>query len=79
MNVFTVGKVIVGIGSSGTYISVINIITALTSAKEQGQYFSYIGFTWGLGTMSVCFFFPSLLVAENQQNRTADWRCFRCQ
>lgn len=51
MNSFIVGKAITGIGSSGTYISVINIITALTSAEEQGRYFGYIGFMWGLGTM----------------------------
>ena len=59
MNAFIVGKAITGIGGSGTYISVINIITALTSAEEQGRYFGYIGFMWGLGTMSVCrcFFF----------------------
>jgi len=57
MNSFIVGKAITGIGSSGTYISVINIITALTSAEKQGRYFGYIGFMWGLGTMSVsCLF-----------------------
>ena len=56
MNAFIVGKAISGIGESGTYISIINIITALTSAEEQSQYFSYIGFMWGLGTMSVSAF-----------------------
>lgn len=53
MNAFIVGKVITGIGSSGSYISVINIITALTSPLERGRYFGYIGFMWGLGTMLV--------------------------
>lgn len=57
MNIFIVGKAITGIGSSGTYISVINIITALTSAEKQGRYFGYIGFVWGLGTMLVCYCF----------------------
>ncbi|KAL8689578.1 MAG: hypothetical protein Q9218_004782 [Villophora microphyllina] len=51
MNALIVGKVITGIGSSGTYIAVIAIITALTSAEEQGRYFGYIGFMWGLGTI----------------------------
>ncbi|KAL8646732.1 MAG: hypothetical protein Q9226_006737 [Calogaya cf. arnoldii] len=51
MNAFIVGKAITGFGSSGTYISVIVIITALTSAKDQGRYFGYIGFMWGLGTV----------------------------
>ena len=53
MDAFIVGKVITGIGSSGTYISVINIITALTAVDKRGRYFGYIGFTWGLGTMLV--------------------------
>ncbi|KAL8757547.1 MAG: hypothetical protein Q9199_002153 [Rusavskia elegans] len=51
MNAFIVGKAITGFGSSGTYISVIVVITALTSAKDQGRYFGYIGFMWGLGTV----------------------------
>ncbi len=56
MNAFIVGKAITGIGSSGSYISIINIITAFTSAAEQGRYFGYIGFMWGLGTVLVrCF------------------------
>ena len=58
MNAFIVGKVITGVGSSGSYISIINIITTLTTASEQGRYFGYIGFMWGLGTMFVCY--PSL-------------------
>ena len=53
MNAFIVGKAITGFGSSGTYISVIVIITALTAGKDQGRYFGYIGFMWGLGTVSV--------------------------
>ncbi len=58
MNAFIVGKAITGIGSSGSYISVINIITAFTAAHERGRYFGYIGFVWGLGTMLVsCFLF----------------------
>ncbi|KAL8886629.1 MAG: hypothetical protein Q9192_006450 [Flavoplaca navasiana] len=51
MNAFIVGKAITGFGSSGTYISVIVIITALTAGKDQGRYFGYIGFMWGLGTV----------------------------
>jgi len=61
MNAFIVGKAITGIGSSGSYISIINIITAFTSAPEQGRYFGYIGFMWGLGTMLVCCSFSILL------------------
>lgn len=62
MNVFIVGKAITGIGSGGSYISIINIITAFTSAHEHGRYFGYIGFTWGLGTMSVCCPFSILVL-----------------
>ncbi|KAI4266935.1 MAG: hypothetical protein L6R35_006898 [Caloplaca aegaea] len=51
MNAFIVGKAITGFGSSGTYISVIVIITAMTSANSRGRYFGYIGFMWGLGTI----------------------------
>lgn len=53
MNAFILGKAITGIGGSGTYLSVINIFTALTAAEERARCFSYIGFMWGLGTMSV--------------------------
>jgi len=53
MNAFIVGKAITGIGSSGSYITIINIIIAFTSPHKQGRYFGYIGFMWGLGTMSV--------------------------
>ncbi|KAL9003049.1 MAG: hypothetical protein Q9188_004061 [Gyalolechia gomerana] len=51
MNAFILGKAITGLGSSGTYISIIVIITAMTSAKTRGRYFGYIGFMWGLGTV----------------------------
>ncbi|MCJ1389878.1 hypothetical protein MMC18_002735 [Xylographa bjoerkii] len=51
MNAFIVGKVVTGVGSSGSYISIIYIITTLTTASEQGRYFGYIGFMWGLGTI----------------------------
>ena len=54
MNAFIVGKAITGVGSSGSYISIINIIAAFTSPLEKGRYFGYIGFVWGLGTMLVC-------------------------
>ena len=53
MNAFIVGKTITGVGSSGSYISIINIIAAFTSPLEKGRYFGYIGFVWGLGTMLV--------------------------
>ncbi|KAI4211494.1 MAG: hypothetical protein LQ351_005670 [Letrouitia transgressa] len=53
MNAFIIGKAITGIGSGGSYIAIIIIITALTSPHEHGRYFGYIGFVWGLGTMLV--------------------------
>lgn len=53
MDAFILGKAITGFGSSGTYISVIVIIIAMTAPETRGRYFSYIGFMWGLGTMSV--------------------------
>ena len=61
MNAFIVGKAITGIGSSGSYITIINIITAFTSSLERGRYFGYIGFVWGLGTMLGCCPFYALL------------------
>jgi MFS family permease len=61
MNAFIVGKAITGIGSSGSYITIINIIIAFTSPLEQGRYFGYIGFVWGFGTMLVCCPFSILL------------------
>ena len=61
MNAFIVGKAITGIGSSGSYISIINIIAALTSPLEKGRYFGYIGFVWGLGTMLGYYLFFILL------------------
>ena len=64
MNAFIVGKVITGVGSSGSYISIINIITTFTTASEQGRYFGYIGFMWGLGTMFVCYPSPSYSLAN---------------
>ena len=57
MNAFIVGKTITGIGSSGSYISIINIIAAFTTPFEKGRYFGYIGSVWGLGTMSVRYHF----------------------
>ena len=77
MNVFIVGKTITGIGSSGSYISIINIITAFTSAPEQARYFGCIGFMWGLGTMLVCCSFPvPLFCLTDAQTRTFYWRRF---
>ena len=57
MNAFIVGKAITGIGRTGSSISIINIIAAFTTPLERGQYFGYVGFVWGLGTMSVCYHF----------------------
>ena len=51
MDVFIVGKAITGAGGSGIYIGCIIIITALVMEKDQGRYYGYIGFMWGLGTM----------------------------
>ncbi|KAL8831081.1 MAG: hypothetical protein Q9191_001062 [Dirinaria sp. TL-2023a] len=53
MNAFILGKAITGVGGSGTYLSIINIFTALTAAEERARCFSYIGFMWGLGTINV--------------------------
>lgn len=51
MNAFIVGKAINGVAGSGCYITVIIIITALMPPVKHSQYFGYIGFVWGLGTM----------------------------
>ncbi|KAI4172695.1 MAG: hypothetical protein LQ346_008555 [Caloplaca aetnensis] len=66
MDAFIIGKAITGFGSSGTYVSVIVIITAMTSAETRGRYFGYIGFMWGLGTMSVGYLFSLLCTLLNE-------------
>lgn len=79
MNAFIVGKAITGFGSSGTYISVIVIITALTSAQDQGRYFGYIGFMWGLGTVLVrCLFSFRSSVLKQAQSGSCNWRRVCC-
>lgn len=82
MNAFIVGKAITGIGSSGCYISIINIIAAFTTPVEKGRYFGYIGFVWGLGTMSVGYhYFIIISYQTDAEIRTLHWRrlCRHCR
>ncbi|KFY00500.1 hypothetical protein V490_01318 [Pseudogymnoascus sp. VKM F-3557] len=51
MSALIVGRVIAGIGGSGIYLGSLNIISALTTAKERGTFITLIGFNWGLGAV----------------------------
>ncbi|KAB5532698.1 major facilitator superfamily-domain-containing protein [Coniochaeta sp. 2T2.1] len=51
MSALIVGRVIAGSGGAGIYLGALNIVTALTTMKERGQYIALVGFFWGLGAV----------------------------
>lgn len=51
MAALIVGRVIAGMGGSGIYLGCLNIVSALTTAKERGTFITCIGFFWGLGAV----------------------------
>lgn len=53
MNVLIIGRAICGIGGSGIYIGVMNILSMLTSEAERPAYLGFVGLTWGIGIVYV--------------------------
>lgn len=51
MSVLVFGRVLAGIGGSGTYVGTINILAFMTTAAERSQYLGYVGMAWSFGTM----------------------------
>ena len=51
LKAFIVGRVICGLGGTGVYIGIMNIISALTSPKERAMYVSFPGAAWAIGAM----------------------------
>jgi MFS family permease len=51
MTALIVGRVLAGSGGSGIYLGSLNIVSALTTAKERGSFITLMGFFWGLGAV----------------------------
>ena len=51
LDALIVGRAICGLGGSGMYIGALNILSGLTTVTERPLYMSYIGATWGAGTV----------------------------
>ena len=68
MNALIVGRVIAGIGSSGAYIGVLNLITINTSDHERPMYMGLTGLIWGTG----CILGP--VIAGGFADSSATWR-----
>ena len=59
MNALIVGRAICGFGGSGIYIGVIDILSVLTTEAERPGYISFVGLTWGTGTVKVAILYCS--------------------
>ncbi|KAI0859728.1 major facilitator superfamily-domain-containing protein [Xylaria cubensis] len=51
INAFIVGRAICGVGGGGIYIGAINLLSVTTTTRERPLYISFIGLTWGTGTV----------------------------
>ena len=51
LKVLIVGRVICGLGGTGVYIGIMNIISALTAPHERAFYVSLPGAAWAIGAM----------------------------
>ena len=51
MNALIVGRAICGVGGMGLYLGTMNMMSNLTSEAERPVYLSFVGLTWGLGTV----------------------------
>ena len=51
MNALIVGRAICGVGGMGLYLGTMNMMSNLTSEAERPIYLSFVGLTWGLGTV----------------------------
>ena len=47
------GRVICGVGAVGIYVGNMNLLSVLTTEAERPLYLSFVGLTWGLGTVLV--------------------------
>ncbi|MCJ1330425.1 hypothetical protein MMC10_007108 [Thelotrema lepadinum] len=56
LNAFIVGRVVCGLGGTGVFTGIMNILSALTLPSERAQYLSYPGSMWALGAMYVLAF-----------------------
>ena len=44
-------RIIYGVGAVGIYVGNMNLLSVLTTEAERPLYLSFVGLTWGLGTM----------------------------
>jgi MFS family permease len=51
MDALIVGRAICGVGGAGIYMGALNLISAFTTEAERPLYLSFIGLTWGAGTV----------------------------
>ena len=51
MNVLIVGRAIAGWGGAGTYVGGINILSAVTTAKERPLFIASTGLSYGFGSV----------------------------
>ncbi|KAL9121279.1 MAG: hypothetical protein Q9187_002164 [Circinaria calcarea] len=52
MTVLILGRAICGVGGVGIYLGAMNLLSVLTTEAERPVYLSFVGLTWGLGTVS---------------------------
>ena len=51
LNAFIVGRVVCGLGGTGVFTGIMNIISALTTRAERALYISFPGAAWAIGAM----------------------------
>lgn len=51
MTALIFGRTICGVGSVGIYVGTMNFLSVLTTEAERPLYLSFVGLTWGLGTV----------------------------
>ena len=67
MNALIVGRAICGVGGMGLYLGTMNMMSNLTSEAERPVYLSFVGLTWGLGTVYVIVILNGSTVANARQ------------
>ncbi|PNP47846.1 hypothetical protein TGAMA5MH_00898 [Trichoderma gamsii] len=68
MGALIVGRVIAGVGGTGTFLGSLNYMTVLTPPKVRGTYVTGAGFFWGIG----CILGP--IVGGSFSDSSATWR-----
>lgn len=69
MKALIVGRVLAGVGGSGIYLAVLNILSMLTTEIERGAYIALTGVCWGAG----CILGPVIGGAFSVSNATWRW------